>query len=92
MRGRSGHKPGNALMQVANPTPTVAHVPELCGGCGAGLAGAPRAGAPQIRQVFDIPKMGIEVTSHELHALTCTGCGNITRAAASAEARAPGGP
>lgn len=96
MRGRSGHKPGkqpgapgNALMQVANPTRTVTHVPQACGGCGAGLAGAPRAGAPQIRQVFDIPEMGVEVTAHELHALACAGCGSVTRAAAPAEARAP---
>ncbi|MEV6983011.1 IS66 family transposase [Sphaerisporangium sp. NPDC051017] len=96
MRGRSGRGPGKrpgasgtALMQVANPTRRVSHVPDACGGCGSALAGASPAGQPVIRQVFDIPEIRVEVTAHELHALACAGCGSVTRAQAPAFATAP---
>nr|WP_260408685.1 IS66 family transposase [Planomonospora venezuelensis] len=96
MRGRSGRKagkqpgaPGSALMQVANPARTVPHLPDTCGGCGAGLAGTAPAGEPVIRQVFDLPETVVEVTAHELHARACTGCGHVTRATAPAFAGAP---
>jgi transposase len=91
MRGKSGRRPGkqpgtsgSALMQVADPAHRVSHLPAACGGCGGDLAGAVVAGEPVIRQVFDIPEVTVEVTAHEMHALTCGGCGAITRAPAPA--------
>ncbi|MEV5414471.1 IS66 family transposase [Thermopolyspora sp. NPDC052614] len=96
MRGSSGRKagkqpgtPGTALMQVANPARRVPHVPASCQGCASDLAGAAGVGEPVIRQVFDIPEVGVEVTAHELYAVTCGGCGTLTRAAAPAFATGP---
>ncbi|WP_170317223.1 DUF6444 domain-containing protein [Acrocarpospora corrugata] len=89
MRGKSGRRPGkqpgtqgNALMQVADPTRRIPHLPAACDGCGGDLSGATRAGEPVIRQVFDVPEVVVEVTAHELHALAC---GTITRAQAPAD-------
>jgi transposase len=76
-------------MQVANPARRVPHVPASCEGCGSDLAGAAPVGEPVIRQVFDIPEVKVEVTAHELHAVTCGGCGTLTRAAAPVFATAP---
>jgi transposase len=38
---RPGKQPGAHLAQVAQPDQVVEHVPDRCGGCGAGLADAP---------------------------------------------------
>ncbi|WP_328818948.1 IS66 family transposase [Nonomuraea cypriaca] len=96
MRGRSGRRvgkqpgaPGTALMQVANPTRRVPHLPASCAGCGSDLAGAALVGEPVIRQVFDVPEVKVEVTAHELHTVACDGCGTLTRAAAPVFATAP---
>lgn len=93
-RKRSGRKPGKQpgapganLELVADPDEVVDHVPGACSGCGAGLAGADSAGVI-VRQVHDIPLVGVRVIEHRLHRRAC-GCGTVTTATAPAGVDAP---
>lgn len=93
LRQRTGRKPGRAkgdpggrLEQVADPDSIVDHRPEVCHGCGAGLAGAVSAGY-RARQVFDLPEIAPEVTEHRLHQAVC-GCGHTTSAKTPEQASA----
>jgi transposase len=94
LRKKSGRKPGGqeghegrTLAQVANPDHEVAHEPGRCGGCGAGLAGAPVTGVER-RQCFDLPPAAVEVTEHQL--IERRGArGHRTRAAAPDGVDAP---
>lgn len=89
---KSGGQPGRAggrLAQVADPDHMVVHRPAVCGGCTGTLgADAPVVGRPVIRQVFDLPEIVVEVTEHQMLAVTC-GCGHTTRASAPAPAAGP---
>jgi transposase len=76
--GRPKGQPGVTLEQVEVPDHRFRHEPEVCCGCGAGLAGASVAGVEQ-RQVFDLPVIALEVTQHDLVARLCS-CGTVTRA------------
>lgn len=93
-RKRSGRKPGKQpgapganLELVADPDEVVDHVPGACSGCGAGPAGADSAGVI-VRQVHDIPLVGVRVIEHRLHRRAC-GCGTVTTATAPAGVDAP---
>lgn len=76
--GQKGHR-GTGLERVAAPDARVPVEPGACGGCGAGLAGAPGQVASSV-QVFDIPTVALHVTEHLLMRRTC-GCGHVTTAA-----------
>jgi transposase len=97
MRTRSGRKPGKqpgsagtALSQVPVADEEIDHYPAACGDCGDGLdPAAGPADDPVVRQVFDVPEVGVRVTAHLLHMLTCPGCGARTRAVAPAGVTAP---
>lgn len=81
--------PGGRLEQVADPDQTIVHRPGVCGGCAGPLgADAPAVGRPVIRQVFDLPQIVVEVTEHQMHAVTC-GCGHTTRAVAPERVAGP---
>jgi transposase len=75
------------LEQVADPDVVVRHVPDICGGCGDGLAGADEVAVTR-RQVFDIPDPTVVVTEHQIVTVAC-GCGHRTSGTAPAEATAP---
>ena len=86
MRTRSGREPGKQdgaagfhLAQVAEPDERERHFPVRCGGCGGRLRRVDRVGDPVRRQVFDVPQVAVQVTEHELHAMSCRGCGLVTR-------------
>jgi transposase len=85
--GRPAGQPGTTLEQVADPDVVVRHVPDFCGGCGDGLAGAAEVAVTR-RQVFDIPEPAVVVTEHQIVTVAC-GCGHRTSGAAPAEATAP---
>jgi len=70
--------PGTTLRQVAEPDRVLVHTPAVCGGCGAGLAGAPVVSCAA-RQVFDLPPIALQVTEHRLQHRRC-GCGTVTMA------------
>ncbi|MDN5769261.1 MAG: IS66 family transposase [Humibacillus sp.] len=96
LRKKTGRKPGgqpgragSRLEQVADPDQMVVHRPGVCAGCAGTLhPDAPVVGAPVIRQVFDLPQIVVEVTEHQMLAVTC-GCGHTTRAAAPERAAGP---
>ncbi len=94
LRGRSGRGPGRpkgqdgvTLERFADPDVVIRHLPQVCAGCGNGLAGATEAGMTW-RQLVDVPPVKPQVTEHQLITLVC-GCGHYTTAAAPPEAVAP---
>lgn len=85
-RTRSGRRPGKqdgapgaTLRLVDDPDVTIRREPACCGGCGAGLAGAPVFDERR-HQVFDAPEPAPRprVTEYRVVAKTCTGCGATT--------------
>ena len=95
LRGKSGRKPGRpkgqpgaTLEMTGRPDTVVCHEPGECTGCGAGLAGAPMAGAAR-RQVIDLPPdVRALVTEHRMVSRRCA-CGTVTAALAPAGVTAP---
>ena len=85
--GQKGH-PGASLAWAARPDETRVIEPGMCGGCGAGLAGATGRAAFAV-QVLDIPPAALMVTEYQMMRRTC-GCGQVTTA--SAPAGVTGGP
>ena len=75
--GQKGH-PGSGLAWAARPDETRVLEPGTCGGCGAGLAGAPGRVASRV-QVLDIPSAALTVTEYQMMCRTC-GCGQVTTA------------
>jgi transposase len=96
LRGKSGRKPGG---QEGHPGATLAqvtrkdlyeeirHEPGACGGCGAGLAGAPEVGVER-RQVFDLPPITVRVTEHQVVTRRCR-CGQVSSGVAPQGVNAP---
>jgi transposase len=74
--GQEGHE-GTTLRQVATPDKVIDHCPSLCAGCGEAV-GMEQATGHQKRQVFDIPKPGVQVTEHRAHSCRCQECGTDT--------------
>ena len=85
--GQRGHR-GSGLARVADPQHIRPVEPPACGGCGAGLAGAPGQVGYSV-QVFDLPSFCLEVTEYLMMRRVC-GCGQATTADAPPEVR--GGP
>lgn len=77
--GQEGH-PGQTLRQVATPDRVVTHAPpQRCEAC------QRRLGAPAVvetRQVFELPRLGFEVTEHAGRSLTWVACHARRRGAA----------
>lgn len=84
--GQPGHE-GRTLRQVSDPHVRVVHEPAGCAGCGDDLDGARRAGVA-VRQVFDLPEIGVRVTEHQIVSRRC-GCGHVTAGVAPEGVDAP---
>ena len=69
--GQKGHK-GSKLLKVANPNKIVLHDITQCECCKSQL---PKEGEIKSRQLFDIPKIKIEVTEHQIITKVCRNCG-----------------
>jgi transposase len=78
--GQPGHKgKTRALVPVESLSkPPIAVIPEKCKHCAAPLKG--RDPHPVRHQQIEVPPIAVEITEHELHALTCGRCGKTTRA------------
>jgi transposase len=85
--GKQPGAPGAHLAQVADPDEIVVHVPDRCGGCRGELAGTPVTGV-EVRQVFDLPPLGLRVIEHRSERRRCT-CGVETAGRFPARVRAP---
>jgi transposase len=79
--------PGAHLAQVELPDVVVVHAPGRCQRCGGELADAPMVGA-EVRQVHDLPQLGLLVTEHRAERRRC-GCGMVTAATFPDGVRAP---
>lgn len=85
--GQAGHA-GHTLAQVALPDAQVRHRPSACLACQYPLEGV----AGQVverRQVQDLPPLTLMVTEHQVEAVCCPQCQQMTRGAFPPEVRAP---
>lgn len=84
--GQPGH-PGKTLAMVSNPTRTITYRVTRCQRCGKDLSATPVI-SYEIRQVFDIPPLKLEVTEYRVEKKLCS-CGHITMASFPEAANAP---
>jgi transposase len=77
--GQLGHR-GETLKAVEKPDYVKVHQVEQCEHCGQSLKRRKAIGYEK-RQVFDLPKVEIQVTEHRAEIKTCSCCGKETRAA-----------
>jgi transposase len=82
-----GH-PGQTLAQVASPDVEVRHRPSTCGGCQCPLEGV-TGQVVERRQVQDLPPLKLVVTEHQVEAVRCPQCQQVTRGAFPPEVTAP---
>lgn len=94
LRQASGRKPGKQpggqgfrLLPREDPDRVEVHAPDSCLGCGADLGTAPVVGT-EVRQVFDLPPIALQVIEHQAQRRACS-CGQVTTAAFPAHASAP---
>jgi len=73
--GQKGH-PGSTLRQIEQVDKVITHdVPTYCDACQSKLSGQVIA---EKRQIFDLPKVAVEVTEHQVMQVRCT-CGKVHR-------------
>ena len=75
--GQPGH-PGRTLAQVATPEVQVQHRPAACGFCQCSLDEV-EGQVVERRQVHDVPKFQLVVTEHQVEAVRCPRCHQVTR-------------
>jgi transposase len=86
--GKQPGDPGSTMNLVDDPDETINCPPAGCGGCGAGLSGAPVT-AQRRHQVTDIsPAPAPGVTEYVAQAKECAGCGTVTAGELPAHVRA----
>jgi transposase len=79
---KSGGQPGHAghtLKAVDHPTRVTVHQVNRCSRCLTTLEGVEVSGHEK-RQVFDVPKVEIEVTEHQAEVKVCPQCGKVNKA------------
>jgi transposase len=74
--GQPGHE-GTTLQRAATPDHVVVHAATRCG-CGRSLRQQPVTGYEK-RQVFEIPRVHVEVTEHQVELKRCPACGGESR-------------
>lgn len=77
--GQPGHE-GHTLKGVAHPDHEVIHRVKICQQCHTSLETLP-ATQTESRQVFDLPKVRLEVTQHSAESKVCPVCGFENKAA-----------
>jgi len=76
--GQPGHR-GETLRAVEKPDYVKVHRVEQCGQCSQSLKRRKASGYEK-RQVFDLPKVELQITEHRAEIKTCSCCGKETRA------------
>lgn len=77
--GQPGHR-GETLKMVAKPDFVKVHRVQACLQCGQSLKRRKAIGHEK-RQVYDLPRVQVQVTEHRAEIKTCSWCGKETRAA-----------
>lgn len=85
--GQPGHA-GHRLEPVANPDHTVVHAVSACKSCGHDLTNTKTAGVTA-HQVFELPKIPLIVTEHQLEQKLCPCCATTTTASPPPGAEQP---
>ena len=85
--GKQPGDPGARLDPVRDPDRTRTHAPHECAGCGSDMAEA-EVLDEQVRQVFDLPAIQVEVTEHRAQSRRCR-CGHVTTGSFPDAATAP---
>ena len=86
--GQAGHE-GHTLKRTAHPNEVVRHAaPEVCPKCQHSIGESAETLAER-RQVFDVPKVAIRVTEHQVYARRCSCCGSNAKASFPDDVRAP---
>jgi len=80
-KGHPGHRRG--LLPIEEVDEVIKYRPEICGGCGAELAGEDPD--PYRYQVTELPPVKPHVTEHQVHSLECPCCGQVNRGELPAE-------
>lgn len=90
--GQKGH-PGSTLEKVTNPDHLITHdfpAHAACPDCGTRLPQDPSGSDDwEVRQVFDLPPIALEVTEHRARRCNCPDCGKRITAAFPGEVNAP---
>jgi transposase len=81
--GQPGHR-GETLKVVAKPEVVKIHRVKACRHCGQSLKRRKSLGYEK-RQVYDLPRVQVQVTEHWAEIKSCSCCGKATRAAFPAE-------
>ena len=85
--GQQGHL-GSTLEKSLKVDDIIVHAVTCCSGCGNDLKGLP-AKEIDSHQVFDLPKITIQVTEHRAEIKCCPNCGKQTKALFPEEALQP---
>lgn len=85
--GQKGH-PGHTLKMVDKPDKVVFHPVITCSHCGGSLEGIAAVDF-ELRQVFDLPPMNVEVTEHRAETKICPFCSSSKKATFPKEAQSP---
>lgn len=85
--GQPGH-PGHRLEPVTNPDQTVTHAVTTCSGCRKNLKKI-AVSDTVAHQIFELPKMPLQVTEHRLESKVCPCCATTTTATPPVGAEQP---
>src|ERR1700689_1020412 len=76
--GQKGHQ-GKTLEMVSNPDKIVVYPIAYCEQCGLDIS-KKETDRLEKRQVFDLPKIEMEITEHQAETKVCTCCGHVNKA------------
>jgi transposase len=95
-RGKSGKKAGGqkgrigkTLTQVQNPDHIIVHASDSCKNCNTNLCTVEGSLSGETRQVFEIPKLKINVTEHRIEVKKCPCCGQVSKGSFPVNINAP---